>query len=147
MRKFNEVIEDVKAPNTQSLWLNEGSLSYYGKNGWESIEGSGSSDKSKSSIKEITYSELKEMRDNDKLSPGALYRITDYICTTTQENTISAGNKFDVIVLATSVNTLSEQAKAINHTPQEGETDYFANSNLSAWKILYCLDNATTRFN
>ena len=84
MRKFNEVIEDVKAPNTQSLWLNEGSLSYYGKNGWESIGGSGSSDKSKSSIKEITYSELKELRDNDKLSPGALYRITDYICTPTQ---------------------------------------------------------------
>ena len=97
MRKFNEVIEDVKAPNIQSLWLNEGSLSYYGKNGWESIGGSESSDKSKSSIKEITYSELKEMRDNDKLSPGALYRITDYICTTTQENTISAGNKFDII--------------------------------------------------
>ena len=146
MRKFNEVIEDVKAPNTQSLWLNEGNLSYYGKNGWESIGGSGSSDKSKSSIKEITYSELKEMRDNDKLSPGALYRITDYICTTTQENTISAGNKFDIIVLATSTNTLSEQAKAINHTPQEGETDYFANSNVSAWQIWYCLDNDTNRF-
>ena len=146
MRKFNEVIEDVKAPNTQSLWLNEGSLSYYGKNGWESIGGSGSSDKLKSSIKEITYSELKEMRDNDKLSPGTLYRITDYICTTTQENTISAGNKFDVIVLATSVNTLSEQARAINHTPQEGETDYFANNNLSAWQIWYCLDNDTNRF-
>ena len=146
MRKFNEVIEDVKAPNIQSLWLNEGSLSYYGKNGWESIGGSGSSDKSKSSIKEITYSELKEMRDNDKLSPGALYRITDYICTTTQENTVSAGNKFDIIVLATSTNTLSEQARAINHTPQEGETDYFANNNLSAWQIWYCLDNDTNRF-
>lgn len=146
MRKFNEVIEDIKAPNTQSLWLNEGSLSYYGKNGWESIGGSGSSSKLESSIKEITYSELKEMRDNDKLSPGALYRITDYICTTTQENTISAGNKFDIIVLATSVNSLSEWARAINHTPQDGETDYFANSNLSAWQIWYCLDNDTNRF-
>lgn len=244
MRKFNEVIEDVKAPNTQSLWLNEGSLSYYGKNGWESI----SSDDIKNAITDInnalseeistrqendtilinaiknafndgylfagvatpstnpgtpngkvfyiangkgiytnfgglevtddddfaiftydnawaksnvaisssggiaetmvetTYAEVKSMRDNGTLTPGMWYRITDYKCTTNQSDTISAGNKFDVIVLATSANTLSEQARAINHTPQEGETDYFANSNLSAWQIWYCLDNDTTRF-
>ena len=95
---------------------------------------------------ETTYSDLKNMRDNGTLTPGMWYRITDYECTTTQENTKSAGNKFDVIVLATSANTLSEQARAINHTPQEGETDYFANSNLSAWQIWYCLDNNTIRF-
>ena len=95
---------------------------------------------------ETTYAELKNMRDNGTLTPGMWYRITDYVCTTTQSNTISAGNKFDVIVLATGKNSLSEQAKAINHTPQEGETDYFANSNLSAWQIWYCLDNDTNRF-
>ena len=95
---------------------------------------------------ETTYADLKSMRDNGTLTPGMWYRITDYVCTTTQSNTISAGNKFDVIVLATSTNSLSEQARAINHTPQEGETDYFANSNLSAWQIWYCLDNDTTRF-
>ena len=95
---------------------------------------------------ETTYADLKSMRDNGTLTPGMWYRITDYVCTTTQSNTISAGNKFDVIVLATGTNSLSEQARAINHTPQEGETDYFANSNLSAWQIWYCLDNDTTRF-
>lgn len=95
---------------------------------------------------ETTYAELKSMRDNGTLTPGMWYRITDYVCTTTQSNTISAGNKFDVIVLATGTNSLSEQARAINHTPQGGETDYFANSNLSAWQIWYCLDNDTTRF-
>ena len=95
---------------------------------------------------ETTYAELKNMRDNGTLTPGMWYRITDYECTTTQENTISAGNKFDVIVLATGTNSLSEQARAINHTPQEGETDYFANNNLSAWQIWYCLDNDTMRF-
>lgn len=95
---------------------------------------------------ETTYADLKSMRDNGTLTPGMWYRITDYVCTTTQVNTISAGNKFDVIVLATGTNSLSEQARAINHTPQEGETDYFANNNLSAWQIWYCLDNATTRF-
>lgn len=95
---------------------------------------------------ETTYADLKSMRDNGTLTPGTWYRITDYECTTTQSNTISAGNKFDVIVLATGTNSLSEQARAINHTPQEGETDYFANSNLPAWQIWYCLDNNTTRF-
>lgn len=95
---------------------------------------------------ETTYADLKSMRDNGNLTPGMWYRITDYECTTTQENTISAGNKFDVIVLATGTNSLSEQARAINHTPQDGETDYFANNNLSAWQIWYCLDNDTTRF-
>lgn len=95
---------------------------------------------------ETTYAELKSMRDNGTLTPGMWYRITDYVCTTTQSNTISAGNKFDVIVLATGINSLSEQARAINHTPQEGETDYFANSNLSAWQMWYCLDNDTNRF-
>lgn len=95
---------------------------------------------------ETTYADLKSMRDNGTLTPGMWYRITDYVCTTTQSNTISAGNKFDVIVLATGTNSLSEQARAINHTPQEGETDYFANNNLSAWQIWYCLDNNTTRF-
>lgn len=145
MRKFNEVIEDVKAPNTQSLWLNEGNLSYYGNNGWESISSSGSTNTNRNNI-EITYAELKDMRDNDTLIPGMWYRITDYICTTTQQNTQSAENKFDIIVLATSVNSLSEQARAINHTPEEGETDYFASCRLSDWKIWYCLDNDTTRF-
>lgn len=95
---------------------------------------------------ETTYADLKSMRDNGTLTPGMWYRITDYVCTTTQSNTISAGNKFDVIVLATGMNSLSEQARAINHTPQEGETDYFANNNLSAWQIWYCLDNDTNRF-
>lgn len=95
---------------------------------------------------ETTYAELKSMRDNGTLTPGMWYRITDYVCTTTQSNTISAGNKFDVIVLATGTNSLSEQARAINHTPQKGETDYFANNNLSAWQIWYCLDNDTNRF-
>lgn len=95
---------------------------------------------------ETTYADLKSMRDNGTLTPGMWYRITDYVCTTTQSNTISAGNKFDVIVLATGTNSLSEQARAINHTPQEGETDYFANNNLSAWQIWYCLDNDTNRF-
>lgn len=64
---------------------------------------------------ETTYSELKSLRDEGKLIPGALYRITDYQCTTAQENTRSAGHQFDIIVQALSESVLSEDAKAIHH--------------------------------
>ena len=53
----------------------------------------------------VTYSELVTLRDNAELVPGTWYRITDYITTTSQENTRSAGNQFDVLVLATDIDT------------------------------------------
>ena len=91
---------------------------------------------------EVTYSELKSLRDNGELVPGQLYRITDYVATTTQEGTRSAGHAFDIIVIALSNSELSEEAKAIAHS---GDT-YFANCELSAWELKYCLDNDTSRF-
>lgn len=90
----------------------------------------------------ITYSELVTLRNESQLQPGCWYRITDYITTTSQENTISAVHQFDVLVLATDVNVLSEEARAIKH---EGDT-YFDNSSLNAWQIWYCLDNDSDRF-
>lgn len=93
-------------------------------------------------IIEITWSDLKAKRDAGELTLGQLYRIIDYQCTTTQSDTESAGHQFDIIVLALSKNTLSEQAYAALHS---GDT-YFANNKLSAWKLWYCLDNDTDRF-
>lgn len=90
----------------------------------------------------ITYSELKSLRDAGELVTGTQYRITDYTCTTTQANTKSAGHLFDIIVTADSESKLNEEARAALHI---GDT-YFANSNLSAWKLWYCLDNDTNRF-
>ena len=95
-----------------------------------------------SRVEEITYIDLKALRDGAKLTPSRLYRITDYITTTVQSNTKSARHPFDVIVLAISESELLEQAWAIQH---EGD-EYFANSNLSDWELWYCLDNDTTRF-
>ena len=95
-----------------------------------------------SRVEEITYSDLKTLRDGTKLTPSRLYRITDYITTTVQSNTKSAGHHFDVIVLALSETELLEQAWVIHH---EGD-EYFTNNNLSAWKIWYCIDNDTNRF-
>ena len=90
----------------------------------------------------ITYTDLKTRRDNAQLVPGQQYRITDYICTTTQENTRAVGHAFDIIVTADDVSTINEVARAVKH----GGDTYFAECDLNAWKIWYCLDNDTTRF-
>lgn len=91
---------------------------------------------------ETTWQELKDLRDNSQLIPGAWYRITDYECLTSQVNTRSAGHKFDILVQALDINVLGEECKAIQH---EGDT-YFKNCNLAAWKVWYSLDNNKDRF-
>ena len=39
MRKFAGIIEDIKTPSVQNLWLNGGKLKYYGEKGWQDIKG------------------------------------------------------------------------------------------------------------
>ena len=90
----------------------------------------------------ISYADLKALRDTAKLVPGQQYRITDYTCTATQENTRALGHVFDIIVTADDTSTINEVARAVKH---DGDT-YFAGCDLNAWKIWYCLDNDTTRF-
>ena len=99
-----------------------------------------------SNLTEITWKPLKDKRDTNSLIPGMQYRITDYTCTTTQSNTKSAGHVFDIIVTADSKNKLNEEARAINHKFDNPNDDYFKDCDLSAWKIWYCLDNDTERF-
>ena len=95
-----------------------------------------------SPIQNILYSDLKDLRDNNNLITGQKYRITDYVTTTSQANTQSAGHQFDIIVEALSENTLSEDVKAI----QNENDGYFDEANLEAWELKYCLDNDTSRF-
>lgn len=68
-------------------------------------------------MQNITYAELVNYIDNKALTPGKFYRITDY-CTQLKQEYIyqgvkSAGNAFDIIVLALSNKTISENAWAI----------------------------------
>jgi hypothetical protein len=95
-------------------------------------------------VEEVSHQELLYLRVNEKLIPGKFYRITDYITTTSQNGTSSAGHPFDVIVLALSNDKLSEEAWAMHSARDTSE--YFAESKLEAWKIWYCLDNDTNRF-
>ncbi len=96
-------------------------------------------------IQHVTYAQLKTMRDSGTLVAGQWYRITDYMTTVANDpEARSAGHPFDLLVMATSVNTLSEEAKAINSS--RDSDGYFAEANLKAWKIWYCLDNDVKRF-
>lgn len=109
-------------------------------------------------MQEVTYSELKNLRDNGELIPGLSYRITDYDCMTFQKNTRSAHNQFDVIVTADSSNALNENARAINHVfKSEGDTNvtyitlrfgsdhqlYFTYNGEKVWAFLYDEDDDT----
>lgn len=42
MRRFRDIVEDIKAPSPQSLWLNKGKLKFFGTKGWTSMVGPGS---------------------------------------------------------------------------------------------------------
>ena len=78
-------------------------------------------EESKTKMIKITYSELKALRDSSSLIPGMQYRIINYHCTTSQANTMSANNRFDIIVTADSVNRLNENARATRHESKDIE--------------------------
>ena len=122
----------------QQIFSNPGTIG----TGNPSTGGSGNSaGQQTNSIVNVEYLDLVELRDNGQLVPGQLYRITDYMTTTAEGGTRSAGHQFDVVVLAITTNTLSEDAWAVNHEFDDPEDDYFKDSNLSAWKVKYVLEN------
>ena len=124
-------------------YLDEGHISYcietkkvYIWNGlaWEVL--------TSTEIVPVTYSELKNLRDNSHLVAGTVYRLTDYEFTTVQENTKSAGHGFDIILQALSSSELSEQGFAL---PREGDS-YFDGNSLSTWQIWYTLENDSSKY-
>jgi hypothetical protein len=92
----------------------------------------------------VTYAELVALRDEGKLIAGQMYRMTDYDTTCTWENTQVAGHPFDLVLTALDNKTLDEKCSAI--WSERDKDGYFANSNLPAWDVRYCLDNDTERF-
>ena len=92
----------------------------------------------------VTYSELVQLRDLGVLYPRATYRITDYQCSSSDDDTSVASNKFDILVKAIDTDKLSEHCRALRNASDS----YFPEeTNFEAWEIWYCLDNDTTRFN
>ena len=94
----------------------------------------------------VTHADLLALRNAGTLTPGMQYRITDYVCTTTQDESRSVSHPFDIIVTADSADTLNENARACLH---DGDTYYTAeghSANLEAWELKYCIDNDRNRF-
>ena len=87
-------------------------------------------------IERVTCNELRNLRNNAKLVPGKMYRITDYSAVSTQEDTRATSHRFDIIVTALTESILSEEALATYNEHDH----YFDNCNLDAWKIWYTLD-------
>lgn len=74
MRRFRDIVEDIKAPSPQSLWLDKGELKFFGTKGWTSMVGGGDADRQE--LEEKVDSLDKEMgtANNDirKLQNGKL---------------------------------------------------------------------------
>ena len=117
-QKSRDGIEPVRG---QMLYDIDDDSIYYGKydSGTESVNWSGFG----GGMVEITYDNLKDLRDNGGLTSGTRYRITDYETTTAQEHTSGAGHQFDIIVTAIDESTLSEDAQACHHEFDEIEDE------------------------
>ena len=97
------------------------------------------------SVKSVTWTEIKQLRDAGHLDDGTLYRITDYETTVANDpEARSAGHPFDLVVMALDAGTLSERAWAMRSA--RDTAGYFAGAKLESWQVWYCLDNDTTRF-
>lgn len=92
----------------------------------------------------VTYSQLVTKISNSQLVKGRKYRITDYVTTTAQSDTSSAGHAFDLVVTAIDVNKLDCEASALLHS----DDTYFstAGADLSKWQIWYDVNNSTTKY-
>lgn len=93
-------------------------------------------------IEEVTYSQLKSLRDNGNLIPGAQYKITDYQCKINKYRTEVISHPFDIIVTANTQYELSENARACK---RQGDT-YYSSCDLSKWQLKYCIDNDANKF-
>ena len=62
MRRFRDIVEDIKAPSPQSLWLDNGKLKFFGTKGWVSMVGEGDDDRQ----------ELEEKVDNLDKEVGSI---------------------------------------------------------------------------
>ena len=139
-KTINEVTATTEVKDKTKIYSVENDL-YYLKNGEPSKIGSGGAG---GGLVKTTYAELKTLITNNELAEGSWYRITDYTCKvdSAQKWVKSAEHQFDIIVLATSTNTIDENAFAIQH---EGDT-YFQYANLGGWKLKYSLDNSKCNY-
>jgi hypothetical protein len=83
-----------------------------------------------------TYEDILKLQDKGELIPGKYYCITDYDGACVETSTLkSAKHNFNIIIQALDSTHFSEDARAVSNS------SYFANNNLSAWKLKYNFNN------
>lgn len=93
-------------------------------------------------LKVVSHTKLQYLKNTEQLSPGTFYRIIDYKCTTTQENTQVGQGRFDLVVQALSESELSEKGRCIRHSGNS----YFSNCKVESWEVNYSLDNNKSKY-
>ena len=106
---------------------------------------------------EVTYDELKKLRDKKNLIPGAKYRMIDFDTYDGTQSDFascsgipdlpefkSAYHHFDLLLTALSTNELDSNVKAL-HSARDTE-GYFINQDLSKWELKYDLDNDKSKY-
>lgn len=91
---------------------------------------------------EIEYADLVAKLSSGGFTKGKKYRITDYVTTSTQQNTKSMGYPFDLVVTAISRMELDRHASAL---PHQGSSQ-FSLADLKRWRIWYDINNDTNKY-
>ena len=87
-------------------------------------------------IQHVTHEQLVTLRNNAELKPGQCYRITDYLTTVANDpEARSAGHPFDLLVVATDVDTLSEEARVIKSLRKDMTPARFYSPSMGAWFV------------
>ena len=116
MRRFRDIVEDIKAPSTQSLWLNNGELKVYGTKGWTSLNDTSEDrqeleEKVDSLDKEVGQIK-KELKDYTYTLPAATKTTLGGIKAGTNIVNIADINSATAPQVAGVVNTLLNQLRA-----------------------------------
>lgn len=94
----------------------------------------------------VTYSEFLDLITNNELVPNAVYRMTDFVTTCSEDSSgsgkslikcKSANHPFDLVITADSTNTFVNPVAAAVHS---GDS-YFKGHALTSWKVYYTTDN------
>ena len=65
MRRFKDIVEDIKAPSPQSLWLDKGELKFFGAKGWAPVVSGEDEDKQKLEEKVDSLDKEMDTANND----------------------------------------------------------------------------------
>ena len=110
MRRFIDIIEDIKAPSTQSLWLNNRELKIYGTKGWTSLN---DTSEDIQEIEEKVNSRDKEVEQIKKeLSKGNSYTLP--AATKTTIGGVKAG--INIVDIANPDNATAPQVAGVLNT-------------------------------